>query len=350
MLRCWKMAPARETRPRYDEQYKKLFAFPLMVEDLVRAFVSQLGAADFSTLQKLSSDYVSDELLKRHGDTVWRLRMPGGWAYLLLLLEFQSRDDYYMALRILIYTGMLYQELVRNAAPEAREALPAVLPIVLYNGTPRWRAPQEMGELIAQVEEELAPYQPAQRYLVIEERHVAADEVPSDNLMGAVIGLEQSRTAADLIQVANALPERLERSENVELRRVFIDWLTTSMEQVKPAGEELPAMNSLEEVRMTLQERLKEWPEQWMREGREQGIEQGIEQGLEQGLERGLKHERALLCRMAALRFGAETRERLAALLATIADPDQLADIGDRLVQCRAADEFLTQVDLITRS
>ena len=121
-----------------------------------------------------------------------------------------------------------------------------------------------------------------------------------------------------------------------------VDWLTSSMEQVKPAGEELPAMNSLEEVRMTLQERLKEWPEQWMREGREQG--------LEQGLERGLEHERALLCRMAALRFGAETRERLAALLATIADPDQLADIGDRLVQCRAADEFLTQVDLITRS
>ena len=100
-------------------------------------------------------------------------------------------------------------------------------------------------------------------------------------------------------------------------------------------------MNSLEEVRMTLQERLKEWPEQWMREGREQG--------LEQGLERGLEHERALLCRMAALRFGAETRERLAALLAPIADPDQLADIGDRLVQCRAADEFLTQVELLTR-
>ena len=59
------MAPARETRSRYDEQYKRLFAFPSMVEDLVRAFVGQLDAADFSTLQKLSSDYVSDELLTR---------------------------------------------------------------------------------------------------------------------------------------------------------------------------------------------------------------------------------------------------------------------------------------------
>ena len=104
--------------------------------------------------------------------------------------------------------------------------------------------------------------------------------------------------------------------------------------------------NSVKEVQMTLQERLREWPAQWMREGREQGLEQGRKQGLEQGLE----HERALLCRMAALRFGAETSERLAALLANIADPDQLADIGDRLVQCRADDEFLAQVALVTRS
>ena len=240
----------------------------------------------------------------------------------------------------LLRYGMLYQELVRNTAPEAREALPAVLPIVLYNGTPRWRAPQEMGDLIAPVEEGLAPYQLAQRYLVIEEQHVAVDEVPGDNLMGAVIGLEQSRTEADLIRVGNALPERLDRSENVELRRVFIDWIRSSMEQVRPAGEKLPAMNSVKEVRMTLQERLREWPAQWMREGREQGLEQGIEQGLEQ--------ERALLCHMAALRFGAETRERLAALLANIADPGQLAEIGGRLVQCRAADEFIAQTELIS--
>ena len=332
------MASAREARPRYDEQYKQLFAFPRMVEDLLRAFVGdQLGASDFSTLRKLSSDYVSDELLKRRGDTVWRLRMGDGWACLLLLLEFQSRDDHYMALRILSYTSLLYQELVRNKAPEARAALPAVLPVVLYNGTPRWRAPQEIGELIAPVAEGLAPYQPSQRYLVIEEQHVAADAVPSGNLMRAVIGLEQSRTPADLIRVADALPEWLAGSDNVELRRVFVDWLTSSIGQFMPAGEELPAMDSLEEVRMTLKERLREWPAQWMREGREQGLEQGLE------------HERALLCRMAALRFGAEASERLAVLLANVAEADRLADIGDRLVQCRAADEFLTQAELITR-
>ena len=121
---------------------------------------------------------------------------------------------------------------------------------------------------------------------------------------------------------------------------------------------------------MTTEERLREWPKQFLREGREQGIaqgiaqgreqgieqgreqgrEQGIEQGREQGIEQGLEHERGLLRRMAERRFGAETGERLTALLAAIADADHLAEAGDWLVQCEDGDEFLAQVQRITRS
>ncbi len=74
-----------------DETYKKLFAFPRMVEDLLRALITGgwIDEADFSTLQKLSADYVSDDLRQRHGDTVWRLRLGDGWLHVLVLLEFQ---------------------------------------------------------------------------------------------------------------------------------------------------------------------------------------------------------------------------------------------------------------------
>ena len=105
----------------HDENYKRLFAFPLMVEHLLRATEVRdaLDEVDFDTLAKLSTEYVSDDLLKRHGDTVWRVRLRNRWVYLLVMLEFQSRDDRWMALRILTYTGLLYEELVRNGAPEA---------------------------------------------------------------------------------------------------------------------------------------------------------------------------------------------------------------------------------------
>ena len=47
-----------------------------------------------------------------------------------------------------------------------------------------------------------APYQSSQRYLVVDERHEGTEDLPVGNLMGAVLGLEQSRGPEDLERVA----------------------------------------------------------------------------------------------------------------------------------------------------
>ena len=75
---------------------------------------------------------------------------------------------------------------------------------------------------------------------------------------------------------------------------------------------------------MTLEERVAEWPKQWFREGHEQG----------------LAHERALLRRLAASRFGEETAECVSGMLAGIADPEGLAEVGEWLVCCGTGSEF----------
>ena len=192
----------------HDEHYKHLFAFPRMVEDLLRGFVrgDWIDAVDFSTLDKLSAEYVSDERRSRHGDTVWRVRHRDAWLHVLVLLEFQSNDDPDMALRILEYTTLLYQELARNRALESDGRRPPVLPVVLYNGDAPWRAARDVGDLITPVSPSLAPYQPAQRYVVLDERHVRSDDALEHNLMAAVVELEQSRSPQDLQRVVTALP------------------------------------------------------------------------------------------------------------------------------------------------
>ena len=164
-----------------DENYKKLFAFPRMVEDLLRGFAARgwAGKLEFSTLRKVPAEYVSDALLKRHGDTVWQVRFRDG-RHLLVVLEFQSREDPRMALRILVYTSLLYQELFRNEAPvlDAGGRLPAVLPVVVYNGAARWTAAGEVSDLVQPVDGELVPYRPSQRYHVLDERHVGDEDLP----------------------------------------------------------------------------------------------------------------------------------------------------------------------------
>ena len=317
----------------HDEDYKRLFAFPRMVEDLLRGFVGGrwVEALDFSTLHKLSAEYVGEERSRR-GDTVWRVGPRGSGLHVLVLLEFQSSSDADMALRILEYTAMLYRELGRNEALGPGGRRPAVLPVVLYNGAAPWTAAEEVGDLIVPVGRSLAPYQPSQRYMVVDERHVEADDLPVHNLMTAVVRLEQSRSPTDLMRVVESLREWQRSPRDDELMGVFAEWVRRVAEGLVPRGRGLPAVRTLEEVRMSLIERARQWPAQWMEEGREQG------------LERGLEHERALLRRMTATRFGMDAAERVSGMLARIADPERLAEVGEWLVRCETGEAFLARV------
>ncbi|MCQ9618230.1 Rpn family recombination-promoting nuclease/putative transposase [Paenalcaligenes niemegkensis] len=101
---------------------------------------------DLTTLEPHKGSYVTDELTQRHDDSIWRVRFDGTWVYLYLMIEFQSSDDHFMAVRVVTYTGLLYQDIIRSTGLGQGDKLPPVLPIVLYNGSKRWSGPHELAE------------------------------------------------------------------------------------------------------------------------------------------------------------------------------------------------------------
>ena len=178
-----------------------------MVRDLLDGFAARgwSGALDFDTLAPLPASFVSEDLRQRHGDLVWRIRFRDDrWLYLVLLLEFQATVDSAMALRMLTYTALLYQRLDADGVLRDRGALPPVLPVVLYNGRRPWTASVEMTDLVAVGSDLLAPYQPSQRYYLLDGARVADADLPADNLVSALIGLEKSRDAARLREALRA--------------------------------------------------------------------------------------------------------------------------------------------------
>ena len=131
----------------HDAAYKLLFSFPEMVRDLLAGFVPAewVEALDLSTLERWPESTVSDDLRRRHQDRVWRVRLRERWLYVLVLLEFQSAVDRTMAVRILAYTALLYQDLLRASS----DPLPPVLPVVLHHGTEPWTAARDVAGLAA---------------------------------------------------------------------------------------------------------------------------------------------------------------------------------------------------------
>ena len=94
-----------------------------------------------ASLTPLPASFVSHDLRQRHGDLVWRVRFKDDrWLYVVLLLEFQSAVDRSMAVRMLTYTGLLYQKLIADGVLRGRGGLPPVPPVVIDNGRRPCRA------------------------------------------------------------------------------------------------------------------------------------------------------------------------------------------------------------------
>ena len=216
-----------------------------------------------------------------------------------------------------------------------------MLPVVLYNGQRRWTAPVEMTKLLAAGSDVLTPYQPSQRYYVLDVSRVSAADLPAGNLVSALIGLEKTRDAAGLREALKALFDLLRKQKDDTLTQAFVTWLRQGLRHAGrlPADGEGP-LAQLRETQTMLEETVREWTREWLEQGRAQGIEQGRAQGIEQARQ----ENRELLCRQAARKFDAGAAEGLAAALARVTDPDRLARVGDWIIECATASELLARV------
>ena len=211
-----------------------------------------------------------------------------------------------------------------------------MLPVVLYNGDAPWTAALEMRDLVAPVPAALSPCQPSQRSLLLDERRIAVDDLPLNNLMRAVVGLEQSRTPVELARVTEALRDWLSPQDS-NLGRAFAAWVRQLVARIAPgqAGQEFG--ETLEEATMTLEERVAQWPEQWRREGVAEGRREGV------------AGQRALLRRFAAVRFGEAVGERLESLLGDTEDWRRLSAAAELIATAKGETELIDGVSGVVR-
>jgi hypothetical protein len=113
--------------------------------------------------------YISDDFQQREDDIAWKIKVGGDWDCLYLLIEFQLRVDKHMALRMMVYIGLLYQDLIKCGDVLADGLLIPTLPIVLYNASQRWTSITDVADLIPVVPGLVEQFKPRLKYLLIDE-------------------------------------------------------------------------------------------------------------------------------------------------------------------------------------
>lgn len=307
----------------HDSLYHRLFDHPGMVAQLLREFVAEpwLDDLDLDGMERLNAKFHADTGERREGDIIWRIPLrSGGDAYLMLLLEFQSSTDRWMALRALVYAGLLWQHLVNEKGLPPDGRLPPVLPVVLYNGEPRWAMPLTLRELIGLPENSpLWRWQPEMRYHIVDEGAFSeADLAARDALAALLFRLEGSPDPEQVVVLTDAVIAWFAGHPGFErLRSVFAELVGAMMGPLAP-GIRVP--DDLLEVRNMLASRAENWKQQWLQEGRQEG-------------------EQALLIRLLERRFGALpgwAGDRIAA-----ADSAALEEWGLRVLDAGSLDDVL---------
>jgi predicted transposase YdaD len=340
---------ATASSPDHDALYQRLFSHPGVVAQLLRGFVDSpwLADLDLEGMERLNTKFHADTGQRREGDMIWRIpRRDGQDAYLVLLLEFQSTSDHYMALRVLNYAALLWQQLAREERLAPNGALPPLLPVVLYNGDAPWRAPVAVRDLVGLPK--LSPlwhWQPDSRYHLIDIGTLSEAELKArDSLPALWFRLENARDTDQVVVIADAVLEWLSQHAGFSAARAAFVELLSAM--VAPLGPGVRIPEDLLEVRNMLAARAEKWTQEWWQSGRQEGIEAGRQAGLQAGLQEGRQAglqegrqagEATLLLRLLERRFGAlpdSARERVVTAETTILEEWSL-----RVLEAKTLDE-----------
>jgi len=260
-----------------DTRYTDLFSNAVFVQRLLEYFVDEdfTKELDYSSLEPYKTKFVTESYARRESDVIWKVKFRGRDLYLFLLIEFQSTVDRRMPIRLLRYVAELYDSL-----PSRRGlCYPAVFPLVLYNGSGRWTAKNNISEFI----ETSIPssYIPDFHYYVIEERSFSAQALLGMRNLVSLLFYAETVSLEDLALSMDTFFDIL-KSEDNDAVRTFSHWLNDYFRQMSRTliGTEISDQGSEEETTM-LAENFRIWRDKVYAEGKEAGFEKGLQNGIE---------------------------------------------------------------------
>ena len=305
-----------------DASAKLMLSFTIVLKDLLPGFVNEpwLRHVDLSSIEPLQTEYTNDRYVRRSNDMVWKLRKRDGRPlYVVVMMEFQSTIEHFMAARMNMYVGLLFDSLIRSGQLNGRK-LPQVVPLVLYGGERAWNAPLELAELIEGRLHGVKRYANRFNYRVVSIHHCGELDPERRNVADAWFRAFRAQDYGGAVAALQQLIVVLEGHEHDRLRATITKWFLEVVLAACLPDEELSELQGLREL-AEVKEKMQNWFEKAMAEG-----------------------ERKILVQQARARFGAGTAAELSDRLERVSSSEQLGAIGEWLLTCGSGEALLAKV------
>lgn len=318
----------------HDAFIKSGLGKPDRMASFLRSYLSPILTTDvdWSSLELEPTDFLDEQLHRRHADLLFSARFSGKPIFFQILFEHQRSNDNWMPLRLLTYQIRIWEKFRRDY-PDAKR-IPPILPIVFFQERSEWSPSPYFRDLLdtpQDLDPEWLDHLPNFKHATINLASLNLDPV-ADNLslraMMQVLRAILEPDPEDSLRIGlRALMNIGQDPYSLTFLRICLTYLT---EAGKPLDRE--SLNRIihEETSGRLREEAMSIAEQLRLEGRQEGRQEGETIGQ-------LKGERVLLERQLTLKFGEldyRTVERL-----NHAEIGDLECWGERILDAKSLDD-----------
>lgn len=279
-----------------DRSIRRLLSAPDYVRYLVGLLMPELlGLLDFEGGVYPNRSSLSEALRERESDVLLRVpfREPisGESLHICILIEHQSRPEWLMRLRVLIYMVGIWESEYRQLESRSEDQqFSPILPIVFYTGSDRWTAPMSLTEIL-NVPQVLERFVPAFETLFLDVKRTDGETLTqSGHPFGWLLRVLQEEYAdepafREALETAVSEIHRSDETQAAQLREA-LNYLILLIfhrrsEDERDAFIDLIKQQSRDEREVETMAQTA--AEALIEQGKAEGIVEGIEQGIEQG-------------------------------------------------------------------
>ncbi|MCC6790008.1 MAG: Rpn family recombination-promoting nuclease/putative transposase [Hyphomonadaceae bacterium] len=330
----------KKSQPKiHDSGYKKLFSNRTIFQQLIETFITEAWVKDldFSQCETLDKSFITDHYKETESDLIYKLKLRRKTVYIYVLLEFQSKVDRFMVLRVLFYILSFYMDYTANY--KRIKKLPAIYPIVLYNGKRKWSAPTSISDLIED-EPSLGAYAIDFQYLLLNEKAYSKEQLLTIRNIVSTLFLAEGHY--DIALLEQELLNLYEQESDKQAVSLFLNWFRQLALYGKVSPDDYATLDTVYRTKEEVQTMLVATLEQ----ERQKIYRKGQAEGEASGLAKGVEAQRQTLLQFIHWRFqtSEEEQKQVTEQLAQINDLQQLTQLSELFLQAATLDEFTKQV------
>lgn len=275
----------------HDKTYRSFFENKEIFLQLLKSFVNEAWTTKLQEdkLFEDKSHYILRDFEEAEADIVYKATIEDEEVFFCILLELQSTVDHSMPIRLFYYMAEIWRKYLKEHPKEAIKRsdfkLPAIVPIVLYNGSHTWTAPLSFKNKVQRAElfeDHIIDF----NYILINvNAYSKEDLIKLQNTISAIFLLDQKIDSNEFLNRAGIIGNEFHLISNAHKLKLT-DWLDhvmndptrqTAIDLIKNPEKDVNKMTA--NITITLMEE----KERAITEGRTQGLAEGRTEGRIEG-------------------------------------------------------------------